>query len=210
MEKGKHVASTDDKEMNVGVSTMNKVSAIFVLGPPGSGKSTQSRLIAEQFGLFHISAGDILRAEVESGSEDSIMIKAKIANGELVPSDFMIRLLLRDIQKSGKNKFVIDGFPRSMDNLNALSSTSIETEFVLHLVCSKEVAIERLSNRNEGRDDDNIKTIVKRFECFESVFPVLECYDSKGKLYKIDAEKSKEGVMQDIKSAFTMHPRLCS
>ncbi|PIA35493.1 hypothetical protein AQUCO_03500095v1 [Aquilegia coerulea] len=195
----------NQKMTNLNAEDMSteKITVIFILGGPGSGKSTQSPKIAEKFGFVHISAGDLLREELKSGSEDSVMIQKTMENGELVPSNFMVKLLQRAMKESGKEKFLIDGFPRSLENLDAFTTlTGIEPKFVLYLYCSEEVMKQRLLKRNQGRNDDNIATITKRFEASKSVYPVIQFYHSLGKLYMIDARKSVDEVFEDINTTF--------
>ncbi|KAF9616382.1 hypothetical protein IFM89_029636, partial [Coptis chinensis] len=166
---------------------------------PGSGKGTQCSAFAERFGFCHLSTGDILRAELESGSEQSAMIKKNMSKGVLVPSDFMTRLLKRAMLESGKNTFLIDGFPRSVDNYAEFKKLiSIEPNFVLYLECPEKVMIERLLKRNQGRDDDNMATIKKRIDGMNSMLPIIEHFESESMLCKIDASKSVEEVTEQI------------
>ncbi|KAF2312662.1 hypothetical protein GH714_039428 [Hevea brasiliensis] len=174
-------------------------------GGPGSGKGTQCANIVQHFGYTHLSAGDLLRAEIKSGSENGTMIQEMIKEGKIVPSEVTIKLLQKAMQESGNDKFLIDGFPRNEENRAAFESiTKIEPEFVLFFDCSEEEMERRLLNRNQGRVDDNIETIRKRFKVFlESSIPVVEYYDSKGKVRKIDAAKSVEEVFEAVKAIFT-------
>ncbi|XP_025014427.1 UMP-CMP kinase 3 isoform X1 [Ricinus communis] len=181
-----------------------KPTVVFVLGGPGSGKGTQCANIVEHFGYTHLSAGDLLRAEIKSGSENGTMIQNMIKEGKIVPSEVTIKLLQKAMQESGNDKFLIDGFPRNEENRAAFESvTKIVPEFVLFFDCSEEEMERRLLSRNQGRVDDNIETIRKRFKVFlESSIPVVEYYESKGKVRKIDAAKSIEEVFEDVKAIF--------
>ena len=96
----------------------NKFKVVFVLGGPGSGKGTNCAKIVELYGYVHLSAGDLLREERNSGSELAEMINTYIAEGKIVPAEVTVRLLHAAMEKSGKTKFLVDGFPRDMDNLN--------------------------------------------------------------------------------------------
>ncbi|RYQ88148.1 hypothetical protein Ahy_B09g095530 isoform C [Arachis hypogaea] len=134
---------------------------VFVLGGPGSGKGTQCANIVEHYGYTHLSAGDLLRAEIKSGSENGTMIQNMIKEGKIVPSEVTIKLLQRAMEESGKDKFLIDGFPRNEENRAAFEKV--------------------------GREDDNIETIRKRFRVFlESSVPVISYYDAKGKVRKVN------------------------
>ncbi|XP_010269906.1 PREDICTED: UMP-CMP kinase 3-like [Nelumbo nucifera] len=194
-----------NKEANGSLSDEKKVKVVFVLGGPGSGKGTQCANIVEHFGFTHLSAGDLLRAEIKSGSENGTMIQNMIKEGKIVPSEVTIKLLQRAMQDSGNNKFLIDGFPRNEENRAAFENvTKISPEFVLFFDCPEEEMERRLLNRNQGREDDNIDTIRKRFKVFvESSIPVVEYYESKGKVKKIDAGKPREEVFEVVKSIFS-------
>ncbi|KAF0902565.1 hypothetical protein E2562_018061 [Oryza meyeriana var. granulata] len=196
----------EKEDINENMLGGKKVKIIFVLGGPGSGKGTQCCNIVEHFGFTHLSAGDLLRAEINSGSENGTMIDTIIKEGKIVPSEVTIKLLQEAIIKSGNDKFIIDGFPRNEENRAAFESViNISPEFVLFFDCSEEEMERRLLGRNQGRSDDNIETIRKRFKVFvESSFPVIEYYDSKGIVKKIDATKPVPEVFEDVKAIF--HP----
>ncbi|KAJ8424665.1 hypothetical protein Cgig2_003099 [Carnegiea gigantea] len=181
-----------------------KITVIFVLGGPGSGKGTQCANIVEHFGYTHLSAGDLLRAEIKSGSENGTMIQNMIKEGKIVPAAVTIKLLQKAIQGSGNDKFLIDGFPRNEENRAAFESiTGIVPELVLFFDCSEEEMEKRLLSRNEGREDDNIETIRKRFKVYmESSLPVIHYYSNLGKVRKIDAGKPVDAVFEDVKAVF--------
>ncbi|RLN07480.1 putative UMP/CMP kinase 4 [Panicum miliaceum] len=188
-----------------------KVTVVFVLGGPGSGKGTQCANIVEHFGFTHLSAGDLLRAEIKSGSENGTMIENMIKEGKIVPSEVTIKLLQDAMIKNENDKFLIDGFPRNEENRAAFENvTKISPAFVLFFECSEEEMERRLLGRNQGRVDDNIETIKKRFKTFvESSLPVIEYYSSKGKVKKIDAAKPIPEVFEDVKTIFSPYaPKL--
>ncbi|KAL3729270.1 hypothetical protein ACJRO7_026379 [Eucalyptus globulus] len=162
-------------------------------------------ILFSTLGFTHLSAGDLLRAEIKSGSENGTMIHNMIKEGKIVPSEVTIKLLQKAMQESGNDKFLIDGFPRNEENHAAFEAvTKIEPEFVLLFDCSEEEMERRLLNRNQGREDDNIETIRKRFKVFlESSLPVVECYNFKEKVRKIDAGKSVEESLRLSKVIFT-------
>ncbi|XP_011031636.1 PREDICTED: UMP-CMP kinase 3 [Populus euphratica] len=182
-----------------------KPTVVFVLGGPGSGKGTQCAKIVEHFGYTHLSAGDLLRAEIRSGSENGTMIQNMIKEGKIVPSEVTIKLLQKAMQDSGNDKFLIDGFPRNEENRAAFEAvTKIEPAFVLFFDCPEEEMERRILSRNQGREDDNIETIRKRFKVFlESSLPVVEYYESKGKVRKVDAAKPIDEVFEVVKAIFT-------
>jgi UMP-CMP kinase len=93
-----------------------KPTVIFVLGGPGAGKGTQCANIVKTYNFLHLSAGDLLRAEMNSGSQYGEMIATMIKEGKIVPSEVTVRLLDQAMNKSGQSKFLIDGFPRNAEN----------------------------------------------------------------------------------------------
>ncbi|KAL4286467.1 hypothetical protein AHAS_Ahas19G0089100 [Arachis hypogaea] len=132
------------------------------------------------------------------------MIQNMIKEGKIVPSEVTIKLLQRAMEESGKDKFLIDGFPRNEENRAAFEKvTGMEPSFVLFFDCPEEEMERRLLNRNQGREDDNIETIRKRFRVFlESSVPVISYYDAKGKVRKIDAARPVEEVFASVKAIF--------
>nr|GMD38185.1 UMP-CMP kinase 3-like isoform X1 [Ipomoea batatas] len=133
------------------------------------------------------------------------MIQRMIKEGKIVPPGVTIALLQKAIQETENDKFLIDGFPRNEENREAFERiTGIQPDFVLFFDCTEEEMARRLLNRNQGREDDNIVTIRKRFNVFkESTLPVIEYYKSKGKVQKIDAVKPPNEVFETVKAVFT-------
>lgn len=121
---------------------------VFVTGGPGSGKSTQCAKIVENFGFEHLSAGDLLRAEQNSGTEIGNMIKDLIKEGKLVPSEVTVKLILKAISESTNDKFLIDGFPRNEENREVWDRvTGLKPEFILFITGSEEEMERRVLSR---------------------------------------------------------------
>lgn len=181
-----------------------KITVVFVIGGPGSGKGTQCAKIVNQFGFTHLSAGELLREEVKSDTEQGTMIKNLMQEGKLVPSEIIVRLLLKAMLESGNDKFLIDGFPRNEENRQAYENiVNIEPEFVLFIDCSLEEMERRILNRNQGRDDDNVTTVRRRFGVFqESTLPVIQHYEKLGKLRRVDGDRQPDIVFEDVKAVF--------
>ncbi|KAH7295981.1 hypothetical protein KP509_26G002000 [Ceratopteris richardii] len=198
--------SEEDSEENAHdqQNVKRKARVVFVLGGPGSGKGTQCEKIVENFGFTHLSAGDLLRAEINSGSQYGVMIQNTIKEGKIVPSEVTVHLLQKAMNGSDNDKFLIDGFPRNEENRAAFEAvTGIEPEFVIFFDCPQEELEKRLINRNQGRVDDNIDTIRKRFKVFEeSTLPVVQYYERKQKLQKINGAREKEEVFKSLKPLF--------
>uniref|UniRef100_A0ACD6ALP4 Uncharacterized protein n=1 Tax=Avena sativa TaxID=4498 RepID=A0ACD6ALP4_AVESA len=200
------VAVTEQENVTENILGGKKVAVVFVLGGPGSGKGTQCSNIVEHFGFTHLSAGELLRTEIKSGSENGAMIDNIIKEGRIVPSEITIKLLQEAMIKSENDKFLIDGFPRNEENRAAFENINLSPDFVLFFDCSEEEMGRRLLGRNQGRADDNIETIRKRFGVFEeSSLPVVEYYDSKDMVKKINAAKPIAEVFEDVKTVFQMY-----
>jgi|TARA_B110000196_G_C21076708_1_gene630293 adenylate kinase len=125
---------------------------LIILGPPGAGKGTQSEKMVETFGLVQLSTGDMLRAEVESGSEPGDETKNIMDLGELVPDDRIVAMISKQIDKPSTVKgFILDGFPRTTAQARALdamlSEKSLKMDHVIQLVVDENVIVERLSGR---------------------------------------------------------------
>ncbi|CAE7221606.1 cmpk, partial [Symbiodinium sp. KB8] len=186
-------------------------SVVFVLGGPGSGKGTQCTKIAESFGYVHLSAGDLLREErAREGSEYGELINSYIKEGKLVPVEITIELIKQAMVKFGweGGRYLIDGFPRSFDNLKGwekVIGNSVRVKFVLFFDASEETMQVRLVERGKtsGRADDNLESIKKRFVTFQQEsMPVVESYRLQGLVRRIDAEQSSEKVWSDVQRNF--------
>ncbi|XP_062099330.1 UMP-CMP kinase 3 isoform X1 [Humulus lupulus] len=197
------VVDAVNQDLNGSLAEKNP-TVVFVLGGPGSGKGTQCANIVEHFGYTHLSAGDLLRAEIKSGSENGTMIQEMIREGKIVPSEVTIKLLQKAMQESGNDKFLIDGFPRNEENQAAFEKvTKIEPAFVLFFDCPEEEMERRILSRNQGREDDNVETIKKRFNVFlDSSLPVIQHYEARGKVKKIDAARPVADVFESVKEIF--------
>jgi UMP-CMP kinase len=193
------------------VSAKDRPDVVFVLGGPGAGKGTQCSLLVNEYRFIHLSAGDLLRAEMNSGSANGEMISNMIKNGQIVPSIVTVGLLAKAMEKSGGKKFLIDGFPRNEENngrWEAEMSDKARVALVLFFDCPEKVMEERLLKRGQssGRSDDNIESIRKRFQTYlRSTIPIIEYYDKKGIVEKIRGDRPVEEVWEDVKRVITKH-----
>jgi len=202
-------AGPQDPKPSVSAAETSEASSknlklVFVTGGPGSGKGTQCTKIVEHFGFEHLSAGDVLRLEQNSGTETGNMIKGMIKEGKLVPSETTVKLILKAISESSNNKFLIDGFPRNDENREVWDRVAgLSPEFILFITGSEEEMERRVLSRNEGRDDDNIETIRKRFKVFnESTLPVIKHYETIATVHKINGLMTVDEVFAQIRPLF--------
>ncbi|KAJ3021637.1 hypothetical protein HKX48_008118 [Thoreauomyces humboldtii] len=184
---------------------------VFVLGGPGCGKGTQCSRIARDFNYTHLSAGDLLRDEVATGSNLGKELDSMMKEGKIVPMHVTIGLLSAAMEKAAPSEgFLIDGFPRQLDQAEAFEKEIHSCKFVLYFECSDELLEKRLLKRGEtsGRADDNIATIKKRFRTFiETSMPVIDAYTAKGKCVLISSEPPVEEVYNNVKKNFQKSSR---
>lgn len=184
---------------------------IFVLGGPGAGKGTQCANLVRDYGFRHLSAGDLLREEQDrEGSEFGDMIKSYIKEGQIVPMEVTVQLLenamTATIEEKGNRKFLIDGFPRKMDQATKFEEVVVPSKFTLFFDCDEETMRKRLLDRGKtsGRADDNEESIKKRFKTFvEQSMPVVEHMEKEGKVVHCDATQSPEEVYAHVKEQFS-------
>lgn len=183
-----------------------------MLGGPGSGKGTQCAELVKEFGLTHLSAGDLLRKErSDPNSAQGKLIDEFISQGKIVPVDVSLTLIKREMEASasGTNVFLVDGFPRNFDNVQGWDNimggiTDIVT--VIFLDCSEEVQQERLLDRGQtsGRSDDNLAVARKRFKTFhEETMPVVDYFTKSGQLQRISADADIDSVYSSVRSALS-------
>jgi UMP-CMP kinase len=182
-----------------------KVTVVYILGGPGSGKGTQSAHLVQDYGFTHLSAGDLLRAEQDrEGSEYGQLIKDYLKDGEIVPMEVTVKLLENAMQANlsdSKGRFLIDGFPRKMDQAAFFESSVCHSKCTLFLDCPEDVMKERLLNRGKtsGRSDDNAASIQKRFKTFvETSMPVVDYFETEGRVVKVSAVGSEQEVYEHV------------
>lgn len=183
-----------------------KVTVVYILGGPGSGKGTQSIHLVQDYGFTHLSAGDLLREEQNrEGSKYGQLIKDYIKDGLIVPMEVTVKLLENamheKLDKEGKGRFLIDGFPRKMDQAIFFEQAVCPSTCTLFLDCPEDVMRKRLLNRGKtsGRADDNEESIVKRFRTFvETSMPVVDHFAEEGRVVKADAEGSEGQVYEAV------------
>ncbi|KAA8633351.1 hypothetical protein SMACR_00632 [Sordaria macrospora] len=188
------------------------VTVIFVLGGPGAGKGTQCARLVRDYGFTHLSAGDLLRAEQDRpGSQYGALIQDCIKNGAIVPMEVTVALLenaMRDTLSSSnttKGRFLIDGFPRKMDQAVKFEEVVCPAKMVLFYECPEAEMEKRLLERGKtsGRADDNAESIRKRFRTFvETSMPVVEYFEKQGKVVKVDSTPGPEKVYEETRGQF--------
>lgn len=181
------------------------VTVLFVLGGPGAGKGTQCARLVDRYGFAHLSAGDLLRAEQNRpGSQFGELISTCIKDGTIVPMEVTIKLLenamLDVMREHGTTRFLIDGFPRKMDQALKFEEDVCRARMILFYDCPEAVMEARLLERGKtsGRADDNADSIRKRFRTFvETSMPVVDLFEREGRVARIDASAAPDAVFKD-------------
>lgn len=177
---------------------------VFV-GPPGAGKGTQSEWLSSFLAIPHLSTGDMLRAAVEQKSDIGKSAQEFIQAGKLVPDDIVIELVdSRLNEQDCKNGFLLDGFPRTLDQAKKLDQVlahrGMPLNLVLELTADENQLLQRLVDR--GRGDDSPEIIRNRFQVYRNqTEPLLQYYGKKQILKSIDGSGSREEVREHIRLA---------
>jgi adenylate kinase len=182
---------------------------VVILGPPGAGKGTQAKRIAAEAGIPHIATGEIIRAIKSEDTELGQEVKAVNDRGDLVSDDLMIELIRERLsQPDTEPGFVLDGFPRTLRQAEALDGLLDDLDrtlsVVLHFQIPDEAAVARLRGRAiaEGRSDDTADVIQHRLDVFhEQTEPLVEYYRARGILVGIHADRSVDEVFAEIQEA---------
>ncbi len=177
----------------------------LIIGAPGSGKTTDAEIIAKNNSdtIVHYSTGDLLRAEIASGSELGKTIESFTSKGNLVPLEIVIDTIVSAIKNSPKDIILIDGYPRSVEQMEALDKIlqkekDIKLVSVIEVEVSEEVAKERVLGRARGADD-NEEVFFNRMKVYtEPLAAIQSFYEKKGLLKKINGERSIEEIVADM------------
>ena len=182
---------------------------VLLLGPQGSGKGTQAKRIQAEYGIPHIATGDMLRVAIADGTELGRRVKPIVDSGQLVPDDLMIELIRERLgEPDAEAGFVLDGFPRTPAQADALDAMLEEIDRGLSIVfefqLSDDAATERLLRRSklEGRADDEPEAIAKRLALYhEQTEPLIGHYRLVGNLVGIHAGRTIDEVFAEIQEA---------
>ncbi|MFK7817392.1 MAG: nucleoside monophosphate kinase [Planctomycetaceae bacterium] len=184
-------------------------NVVFVLGGPGAGKGTMCELAESQLGWTHLSMGELLRAERQAGGPSASTIEKYLAEGQLVPNEITVTLLKETMERTtrltGKNNFLLDGFPRSLSNLEGwheIFGRDAELPRMLYFECPYDVLEQRIMGRAKytGRTDDNVESLKHRFDTFKAeTLPTVELFRSKGKCIEVDTSQDRQAVYALVK-----------
>jgi adenylate kinase len=182
---------------------------LLVFGPQGSGKGTQAKRISAEFGIPHVSTGDMFRAAIAQRTDLGLTVEPLLANGILVPDDVTIALIRERLgEPDAADGFVLDGFPRNLAQAEALDALLADIghglDAILFFDISDEVAMKRALGRarDENRDDDTHDVITRRLATYHSeTEPVVEHYRATGKLVPLHGERTIDEVWTEVSNA---------
>ena len=183
---------------------------VLLLGPQGAGKGTQAKRISAEYGIPHIASGEILRSEMDAGTELGQRVKDTIERGDLVSDDLMIELIRNRLEQTDTEAgFVLDGFPRTTVQAEALDfmfadiGRNFSVAFALQI--PDEVAFDRL--RRRARADDTDEAIQRRLDNYHrETEPLIEFYRTRGNVVPIHADRSENEVFAEISRALEQVP----
>ena len=190
---------------------------LIVLGPPGAGKGTQAQRLVERYSIPQLSTGEMLRVAVATGTEIGREAKAIMDRGELVPDDMVNHMVSDRIdQEDCRRGFILDGFPRTVAQAEALMAMleqkGVKLDAVIELKVDQTVLIERMEKRvadmlsagGTVRSDDNRDTFARRLDEYRrKTAPLLDYYRRRGELIEIDGMQGMDVVTRDIASVLT-------
>lgn len=184
---------------------------IILFGPPGAGKGTQAQMLVSDFGMVQLSTGDMLRAAIAAETELGLKAKSIMDAGELVSDEIMIGMIAERMESPDcANGVILDGFPRTIKQAEALdemfAEKNITLDKVVEIVVDEAALFDRIEKRaaetGGARSDDNAEVLAQRLKVYhENTAPVLPYYKEKGGLVQIDGMQTIEEVGQQLRAA---------
>ena len=174
---------------------------LLFLGPPGAGKGTQAALLSEANSYLHLSTGELLRKEIDLGTQLGKQVKNIINKGELVNDELVLEIVKKNLERDN-NGWILDGYPRNLSQVRSLNDVLVKInqplEIVFYLDIPDEVLIKRLLMR--GRKDDNKETIITRLKIYkETTEPLIKYYKKLSLLEYINGNGDLKTISADIK-----------
>ncbi len=184
---------------------MARVPTIVLMGPPGSGKGTQGERLAED-GFAALATGDLLREARAAGSDLGKQASEYMDRGDLVPDELIVAALEEELGGLDGTPVVLDGFPRTVAQAEALEgaleSHDRELTAVVLIDVPDDIVTERIAGRGEGRDDDDPETVRERLQVYHGeTEPLVQYYDERGLLRRVDGEGDVDAVADGIHAA---------
>jgi adenylate kinase len=181
---------------------------IVLLGPPGSGKGTQAARLRDERGFVPVATGDLLREARARGTELGQRAAEYMDRGDLVPDEVIVELVRGRIVERGGKPIVLDGFPRSVAQADALTralaSSGRELTGAILIDVPDDVVAERISHRGQGRADDVPETVKERLRVYhDTTEPLIAYYRERGLLRRVDGAQDEDAVAAEISAALS-------
>jgi adenylate kinase len=176
---------------------------LLLIGAPGSGKGTQAERLAEHFGLTHISSGDLLRRHVDEGTKLGQAVQRYVSRGDLVPDTLVMDALRKPVVAASESGgYILDGFPRTVEQAELARSTAkelgVDAQVAVHLDVPREELIRRLLARGRGSDDTE-DVIDHRLEVYDQhTVPMLDYYAERAELVRVDGSLPADEVTKAL------------
>ncbi|MHC4960060.1 MAG: adenylate kinase [Planctomycetota bacterium] len=180
---------------------------LVLLGPPGAGKGTQAKRLAEALGILHLSTGDMFRAAIANGTPVGLQAKGFMDKGELVPDEVVDALVAERLQQPDANGgYILDGYPRTIAQAGALARILADHQTPLdHVVCidvEQDELVKRILARGQGRVDDSEEVVRNRLKVYEEqTAPLINHYGAQGKLRRVDGHGSIDDVFGHVRES---------
>lgn len=181
---------------------------LFIIGPSGCGKSTQAKLIAQKYGLIHLSMGQLLRDEIAAGTELGLQAKSIVDSGNLVPDEIAFSILTANLAKINNQNFIIDGFPRILSQgqfiENYLANQNQPLDLIIHLdVTFEEIQARRaklgIEFQDKNRTDNTPQAMAARQNFYDNNNGlIMDYFQSKNLLFRTDGNRPIEPIFEDI------------
>lgn len=179
---------------------------LLLIGAPGAGKGTQAERIAQQFGLVHISSGDLLRQHVARKTSIGQSAQEYMARGELVPNALVLDMLRKPVVAAAEaGGYVLDGFPRNVEQAKAAyhvaKGLGVSVQLAVYLEVAREALIERIVERGKtsGRADDTREIVERRLAVYEeSTWPLLDYYREREQLIQVNGDRPVDEVTWSV------------
>lgn len=179
---------------------------IILFGPPGAGKGTQAKLLQDEYHIPHLSTGNIFRSAIRNKTPLGVKVKSILDTGNLVPDHTVVALVADELRKEKyQDGYILDGFPRTVTQAEAFSEflekNNDDLDAFISLTVPEEELIKRILSRGEGRSDDTREKIKTRLQVYrEETQPVLNYFQSQGKVFEINGLGDIDEIFERIKA----------
>ena len=189
----------DFYQENINALKKRNIRLIFIIGPTGVGKSVQCIKLQQELKLSHISTGDLIREEIKLKTKIGQSCADYVNKGHLVPQEFVLTLLLKTLVNTKGTIFLIDGFPRTLDQALFIEKNLKEIKMILYLSCDRDILQKRLINSNSSYDEEMANSLLNEFEKYST--PLIDFYNRFGLIKEINSNENINSINKMAKEA---------